>query len=283
VRLARQILLAAALAGLLGPAASSASVARGGGFKYVTKNYELVPGKTRTFKAPCPDGTHVTGGGHYNDGGFGDVVGAHSFPYDSGDRRRKPDDGWKAQLRGFGTTFDASVYAICSKLLPEYVQETYSVDPGTQVETAVSCGLSSLLPLGGGTTGHPGAWEVTSRPWDFMGTVSWEGGVQNRTQETQQGKVVTACANLNVQYRFATSDTLAPGNQLSRNVFCPAEAPHVVGGGFNVSGATKRATAATRPFGFESPNADDGWQVYVDNYDDESLTFVARVSCVPAL
>ncbi|MGI9019467.1 MAG: hypothetical protein ACR2G3_02000 [Solirubrobacterales bacterium] len=269
------------LIALLGVPTASASVVRSGGFRYVTKSYELAPGKARTFKAPCPDGTHVTGGGHYNNGGFGDVIGAHSFPYDSDDRRRKPDDGWKAQLRGFGTTWDASVYAICSRLVPEYVQEPYSVDPGFQTEAGPVCGLSSLHPLGGGTTGHPSAVEVTSRPVNFMGTEYWEGGVRNKSQQPQEGKIIGACANLEVQYRFAVSGTVAPGTQVAQNVFCPVEAPHVVGGGFNVSGASDRATAATRPFGFGP--ADDGWQVWVDNYDDESFTFVARVSCVPAL
>src|SRR5262245_18122908 len=75
---------------------ASASLVSSGGFNYVTKSFDLPPGKSKTFKASCPKRHHVLGGGHYNNGLYGDVISAHSYPYDSGDRGRKPDDGWAA-------------------------------------------------------------------------------------------------------------------------------------------------------------------------------------------
>src|SRR5262245_59271143 len=107
----------ALLAGALLPEAAESSVAKAGGIRYVSKEVTLKPGKPRTLKAPCPRNTNVLGGGHYNSGGFGDVVGIHSYPYDGSDRNRKPDDGWAAQLRGFTTNHPAVVYATCAKVV----------------------------------------------------------------------------------------------------------------------------------------------------------------------
>ena len=98
--------------------ATEAAVIGSGGLKYVTKNFDLRPGAPRTTKASCPSRTNVLGGGHYNSGGFGDVLGLHSFPYDSDDRNNRPDDGWAATQHAFGEVVPAKVYAICARVTP---------------------------------------------------------------------------------------------------------------------------------------------------------------------
>src|SRR5262245_43873535 len=127
-RLALGLCLAVAMS-LAFAVGASASVISDGGFKYVTKQFTLKPGDPKTTRAECPKRTHVLGGGHWNVGGYSDVIGAHSFPYDSDDHDHQPDDGWAAQLRAFGQSYTATIHAICGKTFPGYEQRQVSVTP----------------------------------------------------------------------------------------------------------------------------------------------------------
>jgi hypothetical protein len=101
-----------------------------------------------------PEADHVLSGGHYNSGSYGDVIGAHSYPYDGDDRDRKPDDGWAAQQRGFGDPYPAKVYAICARTFPEYLTRTVTVNPTRQQDLSiVNCDPFTLRTTGGGSRG----------------------------------------------------------------------------------------------------------------------------------
>src|SRR5688572_28044492 len=100
--MALSLLLVAAVVLVGRPTVSDLSAQQtAGGVTYVSKGYVLGRGEWKTFRAPCPSGRHVLGGGHLNGGGLADVIGAHSYPYDGADRDGRPDDGWAALLGGF--------------------------------------------------------------------------------------------------------------------------------------------------------------------------------------
>jgi hypothetical protein len=259
----------------LAPSANAAIVGQGG-FKYVTKSFELPPGKTKTFKAPCPKRNHVLGGGHYNTGLYGDVIGAHSYPYDSGDRGRKPDDGWAAQLRGFTSSYIASVYAICAKVLPEYGEATHTVSPlTTSSEFPVGC-EAPLDVISGGTRGPVAVRENTGYPAGSpSGAEGWYGAVANHRSQTEDFKVLNVCAGIDTS-KPAVQETASSETQEYVTALCPDAAPRVIGGSARVfQPSYNTAIAASRP----TPSR-DGWEVWIDNYNvNDDVLVVAHAIC----
>lgn len=257
----------------VGPLAPGAegTVERLGGFKYVTESFKLPPGEAKTFKAPCPRRHHVLGGGHYNNGGFGDVIGAHSYPYDSADGDHKPDDGWAAQLRGFTARYDVSMYAICAKLVPEYEKSTHAVSPfSTSSEYAVACSHGGLDVIAGGTRGPVSVREILGYPTGSpSGVHAWYGAVANHRAETEEFTVLNVCTGLDTA-RVIGSENGSPGTQELVTILCPPATPRVVGGAPRVfSGAYNTAIAASRP------NANrDGWEVWIDNYNTSDQVLI---------
>jgi len=251
---------------------ASASVVTSGGFKYVTKSFDLPPGKPKTFKAPCPKHHHVLGGGHYNNGLYGDVIGAHSYPYDSGDRGRKPDDGWAAQLRGFTVSYDVSIYAICAKVLPEYGQELFSVAPlSASSEIGVNCDNAALDLTSGGTRGRVSVREITGYPAGAPGTSAdvWYGAVANHGTLGGDYTILNVCTGLDTA-RTIVQGTGSPETQQRVAAACPEATPRVVGGSARVFAPQfNTAIAASRP----TPNR-DGWEVWIDNYNSSDGVFI---------
>ncbi|MDQ2676187.1 MAG: hypothetical protein M3Y34_05210 [Actinomycetota bacterium] len=267
----------------IGPVAghAGAAVEKLDGYSYVTKSFELAPGKPKTFKAPCPDRNRVLGGGHYNNGQYGDVIGAHSYPYDDRDRGRKPDDGWAAQLRGFTTAYTVSMYAICAKVVPEYERITRSVAPfSTSSEYGLSCGFAGLDAISGGTSGPLSAREVSSyRGGSPGGSQGWFGSVANHSAQEKDISVLNVCAGLDTTLVIG-SDNAAAETQELVSAQCPEAAPRIVGGGHRLfQPAFNTAVAASRP----SSNR-DGWEVWVDNYNPfDQILIQAHAICAPAL
>ena len=282
MRVLGAMLAATVLLALAGEGASAA-VETHGGYKYVTKSFKLRPGAARTFKAECPKRTHVLGGGHYNSGGYGDVVGVHSYPYDSGDRRRVPDDGWAAQLRGFGKAHPALVYAVCSRLFPEYVTRNATIPAtGEGQNVEVFCDPPSLSSVSGGTRGASTVRQVRAIPFN---TNSWETGVANHGAETKSVKFFAVCANL-TKVVAQSGDVSAPGRtQSNASAQCPPHAPHVVGGGLiaAVSGqaAGNIAIAATHPLDPGTVGPFGAWRAWIDNYNASALNLRAVATCLP--
>jgi hypothetical protein len=264
--------------GALAPSAGAAVVGLDG-FKYVTKSFELPPGKTKTYKAPCPKGTHVLGGGHYNNGGYGDVTGAHSYPYDSGDRGRKTDDGWAARLRGFTESHNVDVHAICAKVLPEYDDLTRSAEPGlVSSEYGVVCD-DGLDPISGGTRGPVSLREISSYPGGFPGGFAWFAAVANHGAQAKEFTALNVCAGLDTT-EVIESGTGSPQTQQRVAALCPKAAPRVIGGGTRLLGDRyQKAIAASRPTSDKS-----GWEVWIDNYDQlNSVTIQTFAVCVAPL
>jgi hypothetical protein len=256
-------------------AAGSASgeVVRSGGFKYVTTSFTLQPGGARTHKAACPKRTHVLSGGHYNSGLYGDVIGVHSYPYDGDDRDKKPDDGWAAQLRGFGETYPAKAYAICARTFPEYRKETATVDPTrSEGQVAVDCEVPAHRVTGGGSRGPASVGEVLGYVHTQFQTNYWQQGLANYGDGPHEVTVYAICANLAPSYS-GIGINVSPGTQSLAEGMCPPQAPHVIGGGVgapefpNSSIQGRTAIAATRP-----GSGLGSWQVWLDNYNRPPTT-----------
>ena len=274
------VLVALAVLACTATTAASAAVESSGGFKYVTKDFTLKPSKARTNRAACPKRTHVLSGGHYNNGTFGDVIGSHSYPYDGDDRDKKPDDGWAAQLYGFGVSYAASVYAICARTFPEYDKDEFLYGPGDVDKNLLTCDPNFLEITGGGSRGPASVREIEG----YRGGIApagWFQTMRNTSDRDHESTLYSICANLTPIYPASSPVSAASQTQESAEVACPPQAPQVIGGGVERGDYETKdgAIAATRP----SPNL-GSWQVWVDNYDKfESFVVRARAICSPSL
>ena len=273
----------AACGPLAASAPASVTVERVGGIKYLTKSFELQPGTPRTVRVACPARHHVLGGGHYNSGQYGDVIASHSYPFDSDDRRRKPDDGWAAQLRGFSQSYPATVHAICVKILPEYRSYPDTVSPGGEGATGRSCTPASLEPVAGGTSGPAALRELRSYPTVDKGQLIWYTGFWNHASQALEGTRFIVCAGLDTTY-VGAGGTATPQTQATEDVQCPPDKPRMVGGGVSIGGVTayqfNTAIAASRP-----AFSNGGWQAWVDNYNTGAVDvpFSVYAVCVASL
>lgn len=275
--LAAGAVLAAVLA-----APAQAAVTKAGGLRYVTKGYEAGNQVAKTFKATCPDGTHVYGGGFFNNQGFGTADLLHSYPYDSGDRRRKPDDGWKTQLLVRAPPVTGSVHAVCAKPMPEYEKVTLALERGPSSHALEPTCDAGLNVLSGGSQGSRNVPEVESWP---AGSVDnrdrWHLTVDNFDGGDSIFTARAVCAERDVSYpsALATAGTL---DQEGEDVSCPAST-HVVGGGQGNDGQDGDVgVAASRPLNVLSP--DNGWQAYIDNHAiSHEVDFRVHATCIPPL
>ena len=223
----------------------------------------------------------MLGGGHYNSGGFGDVLGIHSYPYDGDDRDKRPDDGWAAMQRAFGQAVPAKLYAICARVTPDYVKEKASIPPdGTKTLMEVECPLNTLSVTSGGSQGSASVREVGGA---VMGSEWWQ-YVANRGSNAREITSFAICSTLDTD--LAQQQVVAQdGVQTFAQAQCPAEAPHVVGGILSTSGGGtvggNIGVAALQPFTVANPF--DGWRSWVDNYNAIDLNLLGAAICVPSL
>ena len=271
----------ALLAFIVSPRAGAATV-KSGGLKYVTKSFELRPGNPRTTKVPCPKRNQVLGGGHYNSGGFGDVLGIHSYPYDGKDRGKRPDDGWAAMQRAFGATVPAKVYAICARVTPDYVKEKMTIPPdGSAKLIEVECPLNTLSVTSGGSQGPATVREVRANP---IGSEWWQ-NVANRGTKEREVTAFAVCSTLDTKLAQTGAVVAVPGTQTFAQAQCPADAPHVVGGSLSTNfGGTIQGNvgiAALQPLTITNPF--DGWRSWMDNYNGINMNLFAAAICVPSL
>lgn len=98
----------------------------------------LIDGEsTKVVKAKCPAGTHVSGGGGTGAGHLNS-----SYPYDSGDPGRKPDDGWKARIHYPGPEddfFTVRAFALCVEFNPRYLESDPVSISGGAVSAELHC------------------------------------------------------------------------------------------------------------------------------------------------
>ena len=90
--------------------------------RYFSRSARVRAGKARAVSAPCPGGSHVSGGGVrlVSESPSQDYVNS-SYPYDGPDAGSAPDDGWKGRAYNFSADRDrVIVHAICIGTKPFY-------------------------------------------------------------------------------------------------------------------------------------------------------------------
>jgi hypothetical protein len=271
------LLSAVLLLALLAAAPADATVVKSGGLSYVSKSFEPEPNAVKTLVARCPTGTHVWAGGHYNTGGFGEALPRHSYPYDSGDAGKAPDDGWKVQISALEGVV-VRVYATCADPKPRYEQGSLPIAPNAQGGTSVDCD-QGFEAASGGTSGNRDLNEVKSGPDVGFG---WFVAVDNYSLSPRTIKTFAVCIKRE-RLDAADNDEVLPRTQEGHSVECPAGTRIVGGGVGNVGQVTDIAIAASSPLGVGNTGA-DGWQVYLDNFDDTTTyAFSVFATCVNPL
>jgi hypothetical protein len=271
------LLLTAPLGLLVAAAPAPGAVSTSGGFTYVTKKFTPEPNVAKTLKAPCPEGTHAWGGGHYNDGVFAEALPRHSYPYDSRDRGVAPDDGWKTHVSAIEGV-RVFVYAVCADPRPRYEQVSVTATPQARTSSQVGCD-QEFEAVSGGTSGHKDVIETATGPG--LG-FDWFFAVDNYTQVSKTVKAFAVCIKREM-FVVSSNDTVFPRTQEGHSASC-AGSRRIVGGGVgNIGQFQHIAIAASRPTGFGS-SAEDGWQVYLDNFDSSaSYAFSVFATCVEPL
>ena len=89
-----------------------------------------------TIKAPCPKGTHVISGGMGTVNGYGGILLTGSYPYDSRDKGKAPDDGWKVDVTNRGGEETAATRSARSR--PSGTSATTSSSPASTTAPAPS-------------------------------------------------------------------------------------------------------------------------------------------------
>ena len=273
----RSSVVAVTLAALVAAAPAAAGTVKSGGLTYITKFPELQPNTVETVKAKCPAGTHVWAGGHYNSGGFAEALPRHSYPYDSGDDGKAPDDGWKVQTSAVEGVV-VQVHATCAKPKPRYEVGSLPVAPQAQGQTEIECD-PQFEAVSGGTRGHRDLNESKSGPNIGFG---WFVAVDNYSLDPHTIDTFAVCIKRE-RFDASQNDEVLPRTQEGQTAACPA-GTRIVGGGVGHTGQVQDiAIAASSPQGAGNSGA-DGWQVYLDNFHNSStFAFSVFATCVKPL
>ena len=262
---------------------ASAGIKSAGGFKYVSKAFELPrstsqDGKFKRYKAKCPRGTSVVGGGERNDSSFDQVRMAQTYPIDDGDKNKKPEDGWGVLLQNVADAkHQGDVFAICGKARAVYVSENLDVAGGNQDQDDINCpeGLSTSM---GGIRGHRLLFQNAGAP---IGSEYFSYYADNYDSVTRTVKGTAICVPYETQYAsFQGADTVPARSRSLREAECPA-GTHVIGGGQSNSGVFDFYASSQFPSAPSGP-PDRYWSVVVENLD-ESFDHLSDVvaTCAP--
>jgi hypothetical protein len=117
--------------------------------KYVEASKPHLAVMTGKIKVKCPNSKHVVGGGV--DAGFRSI--RSTYPFDSKDKGKKPDDGWKATTSGLQAA-TVEVTAACSPVEPKYTKETVMISPSVTSGVVSNCkGETNLASVGAHLSG----------------------------------------------------------------------------------------------------------------------------------
>jgi hypothetical protein len=132
----------------------------------------------------CPRKRHVYGGG-------GESLGS-SFPFDSNDRGKKPDDGWAVRDVGHATP---AMVAVCGKTMPDYNHHTVTVTPASGTTSTQGCGDTPVAIGGGYRIGGGGGFltqSIVSNPDTFN---EFSATVENDTPQDLKFTVYSICGD----------------------------------------------------------------------------------------
>jgi hypothetical protein len=238
----------------------------------VVRTLHSLPALEQTYgEADCPTGKVTLGGGVYivsNDVYGGDINSSYPQSF-----------GWAAFVNGGETDTDFYVYAVCAAKPAAYERvegAAVKVSPNNRsVATSVSCRQG--LPLGGGALSSSADFTnyLTNLQPNDTGGVS-NVIVQHTTYalSSETFRPWAVCADLNGYQIFHTDFTVAANSQRGATASCPYGVP--VGGG----GGPKIGTHDDYIAINSTSPVHGGWQTFINNHDDKTVTATTYAVCV---
>jgi hypothetical protein len=118
--------------------------------KYASQTKEHPAVGTGRTQVKCPGSRHVVGGGVAAESSR--LIEA-SYPFDSKDKNKKPDDGWKATTSGLSAG-DVEVTVACSKVATSYRTRSLDLSPSVSSPVVPKCkGGTHLAAVGARLSG----------------------------------------------------------------------------------------------------------------------------------
>jgi hypothetical protein len=241
--------------------------------RYESRSVQL-PGKGYgSAGVQCDPGFHVLGGGQHVFAEWGTTILNSSGPDDDRDRRRVPDDGWRASVTSLRLGNTMTVHAICGRREPRYPSVKIRV-PGQQLPRRGTprCPAATRVTGGGAwTTGRQSQHAlIQSFPFDGgdpAGTPDdgWRSvGYVFGGAPARRMTVTAICARTRPGYTSAPGT--APAGS-SGEAFAPcAGNRRVVGGGFEIDqGPVIHFATISSPYQADDGPPDDGWRAEFDN------------------
>ena len=124
---------------------------------YRTRTLPAPDGETRTAKVKCPRSQHVSGGGAALLGQpiYGEIE--STYPFDSGDRGGKPDDGWAVRFSNLDhSPHQMKAFAVCASAGLAYRKKELPLLGGGYGGFTPGCGNRHLVGLGARISSAPG-------------------------------------------------------------------------------------------------------------------------------
>jgi hypothetical protein len=128
----------------------SYAICEPGAHSYPKKKVTVKAGKARTAKVSCDRDEHVLDGGItlLEPGNTGAIN--SSYPFDSSDEGKTPDDGWKVRVsNGSAAKAKGTAFAVCRQKPATYRTESLSLPAGTSSAAIPACPTSKhVLGMG---------------------------------------------------------------------------------------------------------------------------------------
>jgi hypothetical protein len=228
------LVVAAALA-IVVPSAS-AGVKSAGGVKYVSEGSTVAAKKAATITASCPKGTHVFSGGERNGGGFGSIFIRQTFPFDSGDKNKAPDDGWRVRVKNQAHKKQAvTTEAVCGHTSVSYGKRTINVAAHTGTsEEEVSCPTNGTFAFGGGIRAPKASKLFLNSEFPHpasTGAAAWGFFAGNPAASAVNATLYVACGKPAPIVVSQVKNGISVGAQGAAVAKCPSANKHIYGGG----------------------------------------------------
>jgi hypothetical protein len=168
--------------------------------RYPERDVKVKVNKTETAQVSCPDAMHAAGGGGLIDGPSNTGRLNSSYPFDDGDRGKRPDDGWRTRAinDGGGANYLKAV-VVCQRKQPRYVPASNDlIAPNTAASFPLCRDSEHVIGVGAKLAGAAGASKLhILRPWDNgsePGTLPDDGTAATATNLSGANKKLTAYA-----------------------------------------------------------------------------------------
>ncbi|CAN5610622.1 hypothetical protein BH10ACT11_BH10ACT11_02900 [soil metagenome] len=224
-------------------AASSAlaNVHHHGGYSYVSKGLELEHKSLARHIVDCPKGTHVYGGGISAKAAFKKLYQVQSYPVDTKDANKDPDDGWGVLVDNSGKKkLKARIYAVCGETNPTYQKTHENLGPHQLTQEVDSHCMTNVV--GGGVRGSKGVGMEDGGP---LNSSTWYSYSQNDSAKSGSFNQYVICASLPTTYSEVGGQS-TPMSQIADRASC-SSGYSVLSGGSSSTGAVRITTSA--PFG----------------------------------